>query len=392
MQEKKVALQVIEESLKELESPKGSILSAVQKLQRSASIAGDEEKRLWCSIQLGDSTYVHPLKDLTDFLVENPDTLTSDYKEGISKHIKVLEKLGLTHEIHFTNEEMNIKLNARGGGYANIGFVEERYADLVRQKKGNDGKYYKIPLNNHLNFVKKKAHELASGLYKQLKFSGTVSNCFDLLKDAVDDILLDLNPVISEQLMLAFKSVSSNKEEEWSQALTTCRRLIEALADELYPATNDNGNGRALGKTQYVNRIWAFMDASIESKSNKELAKAHVDFLGSWLEKINKLSNKGVHAELGQLEATKAVFHTYLMIADILEYMEGKPESTGKPDINLATIDEIEALLGVNRNIAKEIFKYRVKEGTLDCESLSKIVGVGPKTIQKAKQEFSIDE
>lgn len=392
MQEKKVALQVIEESLKELESPKGSILSAVQKLQRSASIAGDEEKRLWCSIQLGDSTYVHPLKDLTDFLVEHPDPSISDYKEGVSKHIKILEKLGLTHEIHFTNEEINIKLNASGGGYVNIGFVEERYADLVRQKKGNDGTYYKNPLNSHLNFVKKKAHELASDLYKQLKFSGTVSNCFDLLKDAVDDKLLDLNPVISEQLMLAFKSVSSNKEEQWSQALTTCRRLIEALADELYPATNDNGNGRALGKTQYVNRIWAFMDASIESKSNKELAKAHVDFLGSWLEKINKLSNKGVHAELGQLEATKAVFHTYLMIADILEYMEEKPESAGKPDINLATIDEIEALLGVNRNIAKEIFKYRVKEGALDCESLSKIGGVGPKTIQKAKQEFAIDE
>jgi len=392
MQEKKVALQVIEESLKELESPKGSILSAIQKLQRSASIAGDEEKRLWCSIQLGDSTYVHPLKDLTDFLVEHSDPSTSDYKEGISRHIKILEKLGLTHEIHFTSEEINIKLNDAGGGYINIGFVEERYADLVRQKKGNDGTYYKNPLNNHLNFVKKKAHELASELYRQLKFSGTVSNCFDLLRDAVDDKLLDLNPVISEQLMLAFKSVSSNKEEEWSQALTTCRRLIEALADELYPATKDNGNGRALGKTQYVNRLWAFMDASIESKSNQELAKAHVDFLGSWLEKINKLSNKGVHAELGQLEATKAVFHTYLMIADILEYMEEKPESAGKPDINLATIDEIEALLGVNRNIAKEIFKYRVKEGALDCESLSKIVGVGPKTIQKAKQEFTIDE
>ncbi|QNU61175.1 ComEA family DNA-binding protein [Vreelandella titanicae] len=392
MQEKKVALQVIEESLKELESPKGSLLSAIQKLQRSASIVGDEEKRLWCSIQLGDPTYIQPLKDLSDFLVENQDPSTSAYQKGLSKHIKILEKLGLTHEVHFTNEELNVKLDASGGGYVNIGFVEERYADLVRLKKGNDGTYYKNHLNKHLNYVKKKAHELASDLYKQLKFSGTVRNCFDLLKDAVDDKLLDLNPVISEQLMLAFKSVSSSKEEEWSQALMTCRRLIEALADQLYPASNEKGNGRALGKTQYVNRIWAFMDASIESRSNKELAKAHVDFLGSWLEKVNKLSNKGVHAELGQFEATKAVFHTYLMIADILEYMEEKPESAGKPDINLATIDEIEALLGVNRNIAKEIFKYRVKEGALDCESLSKISGVGPKTIQKAKQEFVIDE
>lgn len=27
-----------------------------------------------------------------------------------------------------------------------------------------------------------KAHELASQIYNQLKFSGTVSNCFDVLK------------------------------------------------------------------------------------------------------------------------------------------------------------------------------------------------------------------
>lgn len=392
MQEKKVALEIIEGALKELESPKGSILSAVQKLQRSASLVGDEEKRLWCSIQLGDAAYISPLKDLLDFLIEHQDPSTSDYQKGLEKHIKALVKLGLTHEIHFTNEELNIKLISSGGGYINIGFIEERYADLVRLRKGNDGTYYKNNLNEHLNYVKKKAHELASSLYKQLKFSGTISNCFDLLKDAVDDKLLDLNPVIAEQLMLAFKSVSSSKEEEWSQALTTCRRLIEALADQLYPATNVKGNGRPLGQNQYVNRIWAFMDYSIESKSNKELAKAHVDFLGSWLETINKLSHKGVHAELGQLEATKAVFHTYLMIADILEYMEEKQDSAGKPDINSATIDELEALLGVNRNIAKEIFKHRVKEGGLDCGSLAKVGGVGPKTIQKAKQEFIIEE
>ena len=192
--------------------------------------------------------------------------------------------------------------------------------------------------------------------------------------------------------MLAFKSVSSNKEEEWSQALTTCRRLIEALADQLYPATDDKSGGRVLGQTQYVNRIWAFMDSSIESKSNKDLAKAHVDFLGSWLEKINKLSNKGVHAELGQLEATKAVFHTYLVIADILEYLEERKGSSEKPNINTAMIDELEALLGVNRNIAKEIFKQRIKDGGLDCTSLAQIVGVGPKSVQKAKKEFIIEE
>ncbi|HDN1065347.1 TPA: helix-hairpin-helix domain-containing protein, partial [Escherichia coli] len=55
MPHKKVALQLIEETLKELESPKGSLLSAIQKLQRTSDIINDDDKKIWCAIQLGDT-------------------------------------------------------------------------------------------------------------------------------------------------------------------------------------------------------------------------------------------------------------------------------------------------------------------------------------------------
>jgi Helix-hairpin-helix motif len=277
-----------------------------------------------------------------------------------------------------------------GGGYIGIGSVEEKYAGLIREKLRNDRTYYQSDLHDHIDYVRKKAHDLTSSLFNQLKFEGTISNCFDLLKQAIDDRLLDLNPLLAEQLMLAFKRISSNKQEEWSQALTTCRRLLEGLADELQPA-GETSNGRSLSQGQYVNRLWAFMDAAIESDTNKDLAKTHVDFLGSWMEKTNKIACKGVHAEVGQLESIKAVFHTYLVIADILEYLGNSQSPKTKPDLNTATLDEIEALLGVNRAIAKEIFKSRVQDGgRLDRVSLKKVRGVGPKTLEKAIAVFSI--
>ncbi|AIV66214.1 helix-hairpin-helix motif family protein [Burkholderia pseudomallei MSHR4375] len=227
-------------------------------------------------------------------------------------------------------------------------------------------------------------------MFNQLKFAGTVSNSFDVLRTAVDDKLLDLNPVLAEQLMLAFRGVSSSNDEEWSQALTTCRRLLEGLADQLYPVNKEPAKGRALGQTQYVNRLWAFMDNAIESESNRELAKTHVDFLGSWLEKTNKITNKGVHAEVQQLEAVKAVFHTYLVIADLLDYLGSGQASKAKPDINSATIDELEALLDISRATAKEIVKARVQHGKLDKILLSKVHGVGPKTVEKAVSAFAL--
>ena len=48
----------------------------------------------------------------------------------------------------------------------------------------------------------------------------------------------------------------------------------------------------------------------------------HVDLVGSWLEGVNRLSNKGVHAGVTQLEAVKTVFHAYLVIADLLDYLD----------------------------------------------------------------------
>lgn len=132
------------------------------------------------------------------------------------------------------------------------------------------------------------------------------------------------------------------------------------------------------------------MDDSIKSDSNKELAKTHVDFLGAWLEKTNKIANKGVHAEVQQLEAVKAVFHTYLVIADLLDYLDPKKLSNKKPDINTAFIDEIEALLNINRAIAKEIVKSRVQNGKLVKALLSKVRGIGPKTMAKAVEAFDL--
>jgi hypothetical protein len=313
------ALRLLEESLSANESPKGSLLTSVQKLSRAAAIIENHDFQKWCSIQLGDQKYTKPLQELLDVLkLKKGPEKDSALKEILKK----LADAGLKENIHFSSEERAIKIDTAGGGYESIGFIEERYADLVRMKSGNDRTYYKSNLNAHLSYVRRRSHELASELLNRLRFVGMPSNCFDILRLAVDDKLLDLSPALAEQLMLAFKAVSSAKIEEWSQALTTCRRLLEGVADSVYPATSDPAHGRVLSQAQYVNRLWAFMDRSIESDSNRALAKAHVDLLGAWMEKTNKIVNKGVHAEVSQIEAVKAVFHTYLVIADILELVK----------------------------------------------------------------------
>jgi len=358
-------------------------------LLRASGLLGNQDIQIWCSIQLGDRNYTAPLEKLTDIWRGKVEAGSDAGKALFASVAEEMKALSLKASTHYSVEELDIKTPESGGGYKSIGLVEEKYADLVRTKKGNDGTYYKTNLFQNLSYVRKRAHGFASALFNQVKFSGTVKNCFEVLKQAVDNRLLDLDPSLAEQLMLAFKSVSGSKEEEWSQALTTCRRLLEGLADQLHPVDSPSPKPR-LGQAQYVNRLWAFMDKAIESDVNKELAKAHVDFLGSWMEKTNKIANKGVHASVGQLESVKAVFHTYLVVADLLDYLDGSTATKAKPDINTATLDEIEALLDVSRATAKEIVKARIQYGRIDREILAEVEGVGPKTVAKAIAAFGL--
>ncbi|EMK0759650.1 helix-hairpin-helix domain-containing protein [Acinetobacter baumannii] len=399
MSDKKAeALRILEEGLKELESSNGSVTVGVQKLSRAAKLLDKEEIYAWAQLSLGNKKYTEPVEKFFNKVTVEAKKLVDDNRtiNINADDDKFTNELAKINELHIplkeVNESFNLKTNSEAGGFESVDFIEKKLNILIKDKKGNDGYYYKIPLQSHLAYIKKYAFEFSCRLHDEIKFAGTIPSSFDLLKNAVDDRLLDLEPEIAEQLMLAFKSVSSSNKEEWSHALTTCRRLLESLADKLYPANDLTIGKRTFKQSQFVNRLWQFMNDSIESDSNRELAQAHVNFLGSWLEKTNKLTNKGVHDDVSQLEATKAVFHLYLMLADLLDYLDpSATKQTTKPQIATASLDELEALLNVKRDVAKAIVIARVKYNGLTLEQFKEIKGVGPKTIATAKEVFEFN-
>lgn len=249
------AANLLQEALEELESSKGSVRPAVQKLYRTAILLNDEDVRIWCEIQLGHAEFANPLKDLDEKILAYLKNKTKANKQKLEESTKQVRNLGLKSSVHYSSEELELKAQKSGGGYVDIGFVEKRYSDLTRAKKGNDGTYYVVNLNKHINYVRRAAYQRAVSLYNRVAFVSAPTTNFDILKEAVDDRLLDINPELAERLMTAFRSVSGETPEEWSQALTTCRRFIEALADTLYPPRNEQVKGRAVGKPQYINWV-----------------------------------------------------------------------------------------------------------------------------------------
>ncbi|MGO3875512.1 MAG: helix-hairpin-helix domain-containing protein, partial [Psychrobacter celer] len=258
MDKKTDALNILEEGLCELESKKGSISTAVQKLARASSMLGEDAIYAWTQMQLGNVQYTAILEKLFNFLNEDPkeDEAIEARNKKRESILESAKKLNISFsDSNNINELYTHKSTEASGGLNSIVLIEQIAERLSKLKKGNDGTHYVYNINSHLSYINKHCYSYISSLIDKLKYSGTVKSSFDLLKDAVDDKFLEINPELAEQLMLAFKSISSDNKEEWSQALTTCRRLLESLADNLYPANDKIINNRTFEPPRDCRRL-----------------------------------------------------------------------------------------------------------------------------------------
>lgn len=241
------ALRLVKEAIDALQarSP-NSTSTAVRKLQTAASLIGDNDLAAWCDFQLGklDHLYKRENEDLEVYL--------SRIHDQFLEH-----KIPLTA---FTEEELLPRASEAGGGLSSIEFIEDILNQMQKEKQGNDGTHYQQNLRRVISAAANAAATHANRLYANLAFGEVPRQYFDLIRDRVDNLLLDICPDAIEQFMTAYEKLAGGRAEDWSLALTSCRRIIKAVADVIYPPQNEKVAGREVGDQQYINRIWAFLD------------------------------------------------------------------------------------------------------------------------------------
>jgi len=84
------------------------------------------------------------------------------------------------------------------------------------------------------------------------------------------------------------KNLASENPEDWSNAVHSCRRVLEDLADALFPPSDEvrtrGGKQIKSGKENYINRLVAFVEDRSGSERFSELVGSHLDFLGDRLD------------------------------------------------------------------------------------------------------------
>ena len=162
-----------------------------------------------------------------------------------------------------------------------------------------------------------------------------------LLASSVDSIIYQLEhaaPEIGDKLWAAIDAFNTAQgAEEYAHVAISCRRIIEYVADEVFPPVEGGGEGKyKLGKKQYRNRLLAFADKERKSKTSVDLIQVSTQMLNEQLEKLQNLQNKGIHDDITiRSEARRVIIRTLLILDDIISLKDSPLKTKIKFDEDL---------------------------------------------------------
>jgi hypothetical protein len=206
-------------------------------------------------------------------------------------------------------------------------------------------------LKDILSRIRARLFQFLIDTERQIEYGQVNADIFERVREYVDENLSIVDPAVLEMFRAAYHRVKDGDGESLSHALTSCRRIIKAVADALYPPrkepiTGIDGKTRSMDDSKYVNRLIQHASENIGKHGSGEVTQATLDQLGRRLRALDGLASKGVHDSVTALEVDTCVIQTYLMVGDVLRIRDSRsplndmnPETfandsdiTGKPN------------------------------------------------------------
>ena len=161
----------------------------------------------------------------------------------------------------------------------------------------------------------------------ELKFSNIASDAFSRIREHVDQFIGQVVPTAVQKFSAIYANLNSENPEDWSNAVHGCRRVLQDLADSLFPATDRPRTKQTgetaiqinLGPDNYINRLVCFAEDKSQSERTTAIVGSHLRFLGDRLDALFRAAQKGSHATISSRdEADRYVVYTYMAVGDLL--------------------------------------------------------------------------
>jgi hypothetical protein len=158
-------------------------------------------------------------------------------------------------------------------------------------------------------------HEFVSDVYYEKEFDALSESIFELYQREVDSLISANCGDVLQKIPAVMARLAEGDDEAVAQGLTTCRRIIEAFADSIYPPSDQTveigGNTLKLDASKHQNRINAYVHARTGSQSRKQRIRQNLANL------FDRVSS-GVHSDVTPEEARALFLNTYLFLGEVL--------------------------------------------------------------------------
>jgi hypothetical protein len=158
-------------------------------------------------------------------------------------------------------------------------------------------------------------HTYISGVYYERQFADTAASTFESYKRSVDSLIAEKAGGVLTKMPSVVARLREGDGEAVSHALTTCRRILESLADAIFPPAEGtfeiNGNQLSLDASKYQNRLNAYIAQRTSSASRRTRLRQNLSNL------FDRVST-GVHSDVTTDEAFSLFVNVYLFLGELL--------------------------------------------------------------------------
>jgi hypothetical protein len=323
----KEALMLADQALKELELSEASLTSIALKASRIARITGNFEMQQIMLYEAGgypfEPTGVPP--EIWQLALKAGRIIREKEDGGIKEYAKLKSLEQLESEINTAKERLKVSQDA------DVSVSSSNPQQFVSSVTGNSMERFGIAkvINDTSKLIGQRRafiYQYLSDTYYELRYSVATDDSFSRIRTIVDENLASLVPNALQKFSAISDNLESENTEDWSNAVHICRRVLQDLADALYPPTGDvtknvNGNDIIinLGADAYINRLIDYAEQNSNSTRFNEIVGSHMRFLGERLDAIFQAAQKGSHSNIvTRGEADRYVVYTYMVVGDLM--------------------------------------------------------------------------
>jgi hypothetical protein len=159
-------------------------------------------------------------------------------------------------------------------------------------------------------------HQFATNVYYERKFSAVAESIFEMYKRDLDIRLSAVASDVLAKFPAIYARLVDNDPEAISQALNSCRRVIDAFADALVPSSDLkvqlDQEEIAISNGRTKNKLFWFIAQRTASSSRKQRLK-------QTLINLYEQMSKGVHSNVDAPEARALILQTITYLGEVLE-------------------------------------------------------------------------